>query len=179
MFQLRMCFLSLMAKTNKHWNSCCSLKRLSVRIEGFQAEQHHSHLLHSECVSASLTVTALTVNYTVTANCLLYWKQGCLWAQYADGTQIIEVSLSLMVQERRKESLKENNETERKKWHHSDSEISISSVGLDAGVCLISKAVLSLSLFYTLNKEKHMHAQTHNCTNGLCSLVKMNGWMLH
>lgn len=31
-----------------------------------------SHLLDSECVSASLTVTALTVNYTVTANCLLH-----------------------------------------------------------------------------------------------------------
>lgn len=60
---------------------------------------------------------------------------------------------------RQKESLKENNETERQKWHHSDSEISGSSVGPRAGVCLISKAV-SFSLCRMLNEEK-----THACLN--------------
>lgn len=85
---------------------------------------------------------------------------------YADGTQIIEVGLSLTVQERRKEK----NETERKNWHHSDRQISVSSVGLDAGVYLISTAVLSLSSNWI--RTKHMHAQTH--TNTLCSPVKTN-----
>lgn len=169
-FQLRMCCLSSTAKTNKHWSSCCSLKRLSVRIEGFQAEQHVWAICYT--VNAFLlpsTVTALTVNYTVTANCLSYWKQGCLCVQCADGTQIIEVSLSLMVQDRRKESLKEKNETERRKWHHSDCHMSVSSVGLDAGVRLISKAVLSLSLYYTLNKHK-TRVLKHKRTQPACVL---------
>lgn len=66
-----------------------------------------SHLLDSECASASFTVTTLSVIYTVNANCLSCWKQGRLCVQYADGTQMIVVSLLLVVQERKKERKKE------------------------------------------------------------------------
>lgn len=100
--------LSFLPQTSKHWNSCSSSKSLSVRIEGFQPQQRRSHLLDSECVSASFTPTALTVICTVRANCLPCCKQGRLCIQYADGTQII-------VAHRKTEMKKESKERDRMK----------------------------------------------------------------
>lgn len=100
-----------------------------------------SHLLASECVSASFTVTTLSVIYTVDAKCLACWKQGCLCVQYAGGTLIIVVSLSLVVKERRKERLSTFQTVTRVSPRRC----------LSAGVCL--------SLYDTLNKEN-----THTCT---------------
>lgn len=74
-------------QTNEHWRSRGSLSRLSVRIEGCQPRT--SHLLDSECASASFTGAALTVIYTANTNCPSHWKQGRLCIQYADGTRII------------------------------------------------------------------------------------------
>lgn len=51
--------------------------------------------------------------------------------------------------------------------------MSVSSVGLDAGVCFVSRAVLSLSLYDTLNKDKtHTCTHTHVHKTSLCSPVK-------
>lgn len=128
-----------------------------------------SHLLHSECVSACLTVTALTVNYTVCANCLSYWKHGPLCIQYADGTRIIVVSLSLMLWEGKKTREEGKKEWKKLKKERSDTIQTVTWVSplwvLDAGVCLVSQAVLSLCGM--LNKDTHMHTKT-----SLCSPVK-------
>lgn len=159
-------------RTDEHWDSFYSLKKSECenrRLPGSAACM--SHLLDSECASASFTVTALTVIYTVTANCLSYWKQGRLCIQYADGTQIIvrqHVAHSL-----RKERIKERRK-ERSDSIHTVTWVSPLWVWMQ--VCVSSPGLCCLCLCITLwIRTKHTHAPTHKTS--LCSLVKtsMNG----
>lgn len=139
-----MCFLSFLCETNRHWNSGCSLKRVSVRIEDFQSQQHVWAICWTVNVSLlpslwqhSLWITLLppTVSHTENRDVSVYSMPM---------VHRLSWSASRSVQERSKEINKERRtekkEAERKKWHHSDCHMSVSSVGLDAGVCFVSQA---------------------------------------
>lgn len=62
--------------------SSCEYRRFAV------AAACMSHLLDSEYVSASFTVTALI--YTINTSCLPNWKQGHLCVRVVDATLFIE-----------------------------------------------------------------------------------------
>lgn len=83
---------------------------------------------------------------------------------------------------------KENKDMERKKWHHSGSDMRGCSVCVVAGVCLVCLVVLSLHWYDTLNEDfEHTHTLTHTPLHkiGLClqweqahsvSAAKTNIW---